>query len=62
VRWQASIEAVVARGGEQVFVEVGPRAVLFNLLAKSFRRARTDDENDLAGHLRALASELGDAN
>jgi [acyl-carrier-protein] S-malonyltransferase len=59
VRWHASIEAVAT--SDCVFVEVGPRAVLFNLLAKSFRRARSDDEGDLAIHLRALTSELADA-
>ena len=58
VRWQASIEAVAARTLDPVFIEVGPRAVLYNLLAKSYRRAKTDDESDLAVHLRALQAEL----
>lgn len=64
VRWQASVDAVAARAGSPVFVEVGPRTVLRNLFGKGWspgRRASTDADSDIAGRLRTLAAELVDA-
>ncbi len=61
VLWRASIEAALRRHPDAAFVEVGPRAVLHNLLTKrwvSARRLRTDV--DAPGHYDALAKELAD--
>jgi len=47
-----------------IFVEVGPKAVLYSLMGKQWQpggRARTDIEGDTSAHLAALAEELGDA-
>lgn len=59
VLWRASIEAALRRHPDAAFVEVGPRAVLHNLLTKrwvSARRLRTDV--DEPGHYDRLAEEL----
>ncbi|MDB4960386.1 MAG: malonyl CoA-acyl carrier protein transacylase [Myxococcales bacterium] len=56
VRWQASIEALAARVSDPVFVEVGPRAVLYNMIGRGWtpgRRAKTDGPD-----LGAIAAEL----
>ncbi|HQY60730.1 MAG: ACP S-malonyltransferase [Myxococcales bacterium] len=59
VLWRASIEAALRRYPDATFVEVGPRAVLHNLLTKrwvSAKRLRTD--LDTPDHYDALAKEL----
>jgi len=38
VLWRQSIELVAGAGAEMVFVEVGPRTVLHNLLSRSWKR------------------------
>jgi malonyl CoA-acyl carrier protein transacylase len=48
VRWRASIETIVSIAPDAWFVEVGPGAVLHNMLSRSWldvRRARTDDRD-----------------
>jgi [acyl-carrier-protein] S-malonyltransferase len=59
VRWQASIDAVVAESPEARLVEVGPGSVLHNLVARAWRGvgcARVD--RDDASPPRHLASTL----
>lgn len=61
VRWRASIDAVVARHPDACFIEVGPGAVLFNLLHKQWHanpKLRTDDLTDPSAHLSRVVSEL----
>jgi len=63
VRWRATIEAITARDADAVFVEVGPGAVLHNMLARRWltvRRASTDDhEGTEAGtRFRSTLEEL----
>lgn len=61
VRWRASIERIAARVPDPVFVEVGPRAVLYNLFTRKWRpgaRFGTDSDEALPVHLQALAEEL----
>jgi [acyl-carrier-protein] S-malonyltransferase len=48
VRWRCSIESVAANYPDAWFVEVGPGAVVHNMLSRGWldvRRARTDDSN-----------------
>jgi len=48
VRWRASVEAIVSIAPDAWLVEVGPGAVLHNMLSRSWldaRRARTDDRD-----------------
>jgi len=62
VRWQKSVEAVAARSSDPLFLEVGPRAVLFNLIARGWtpgKRAKTDSAKDGSGHFRELVVSLG---
>lgn len=64
VKWRASIDAIVARHPDAIFVEVGPRGVLFNLLQKRWhanRKYKSDSAEDLAGNLSALTGQLGGA-
>ncbi|TPV96409.1 MAG: ACP S-malonyltransferase [Myxococcales bacterium FL481] len=61
VLWRRSVEAVVARFPDAVFVEVGPLAVLHNLLSRRWcKRPKffTDGAGDLSEHLAALATRL----
>ena len=58
VRWRESIDAIVARVPNAVFVEVGPKAVLYNLLQRrwhSNRKFATDLEPRDTTHLPRLA-------
>jgi [acyl-carrier-protein] S-malonyltransferase len=60
VLWRASIESVWAEDPDAVFVEVGPRSVLYNMLSRSwhpFRRARTDHPESFSD----LVDRLGPA-
>lgn len=62
VRWRESIDRVVERVPQAVFIEVGPRGVLYNLLQKrwhSNRKFKTDSADDFASnfqHVVAAAS------
>jgi [acyl-carrier-protein] S-malonyltransferase len=49
VRFRQSVDAIADRFSDAVYVEVGPRSVLYNLLSKKwrpFRRYKTDAEAD----------------
>jgi [acyl-carrier-protein] S-malonyltransferase len=49
VRWQSGVDAAVAANPGATFVEVGPGAVLFNLIGRAWRgvpRARVDGPDD----------------
>lgn len=62
VRWRESIDAVAARFPQAVFVEVGPRGVLYNLLQKrwhSNRKYKTDAAEDFAANFQQVVSALG---
>jgi len=64
VRWRESVDLLADTLPEPVFVEVGPRGVLSNLLSKKwrpFRKYRTDGAEEpaaAAAHLEALVEEL----
>jgi len=63
VRWRDSVELLAAHYPDAVFIEVGPRAVLFNLLSRSWlphRKHRTDSSGDLATDFATLVEELTD--
>ncbi len=61
VRWRQSIDAVVARLPQAVFVEVGPRGVLYNLLHKRWhanRKHKTDAAQDFATNFQQVIDAL----
>jgi [acyl-carrier-protein] S-malonyltransferase len=61
VRWRASIDAVAARQGDATFVEVGPRAVLYNLLRRDWQsnpKYRLDAPETSGASLDEIAREL----
>jgi [acyl-carrier-protein] S-malonyltransferase len=62
VLWEESIDFLDDRFTDLVLVEVGPRAVLYNLLGKRWKceipRYKTDSQDDLYGSIVALAEEL----
>lgn len=61
VLWRASLEHLVAHDPDLVFVEVGPMAVLHNLLHRKWlsnRKYRTDSRDELDEHFDALTTEL----
>jgi [acyl-carrier-protein] S-malonyltransferase len=63
VRWQRSVDAVAARLSDPMFLEVGPRAVLYNLIGRGWtpgKRAKTDSATDGSGHFRELVVSLRD--
>jgi len=62
VLWRKSIDMLTAAHAGATFIEVGPRAVLYNLLSRSWHKNpkhRTDGHDDTA--LAALAEELAHA-
>jgi [acyl-carrier-protein] S-malonyltransferase len=62
VRWQKSVEAVASKLTDPTFLEVGPRAVLYNLIGRGWtpgKRAKTDSAKDGSGHFRELVVSLG---
>jgi [acyl-carrier-protein] S-malonyltransferase len=62
VLFRASIEYLCSRDPDLAFVEVGPRAVLFNLLSRKWVRAsrfKTDDKDDPKAAIAAVSAELG---
>jgi len=64
VLWRESIDWIADRYPNVCFVEVGPGAVLFNLLQKRWhpnRKFRTDDLADPVGNLGRVISALRDA-
>lgn len=61
VRWRDQIDALAARIDDAVFIEVGPRGVLFNLLQKRWRnnkKFKTDSAEDFADNFRGLVGQL----
>lgn len=62
VLWRQSIDLVVETWPELVLVEVGPKAVLFNLLDRKWHRhttkLHTDSNDDTAAHLDQIIAEL----
>ena len=61
VRWQASVDALASRLPDPHFVEVGPRAVLYNMFGRGWmpgRRAKTDVSENWPDHIKGLISEL----
>ncbi|TXN17241.1 ACP S-malonyltransferase [Methylobacterium sp. WL122] len=61
VLWRQSIEAVVARHPDAVFIEVGPRRVLYNLLQPKWvrnKKLKTDSEGAAAPDFAAIATAL----
>jgi len=67
VRWKASIETIVSIAPDAWFVEVGPGAVLHNMLSRSWldvRRARTDDRDgtDARAWFTSTAGRIRDDN
>jgi len=61
VLWRQSIDFIVARWPDAVFVEIGPGQILHDLLDPDWhanRRYHVDSKSDLALHLDRLVSEL----
>jgi len=61
VRWQASIDAIAEKYPDAVFIEVGPRSVLYNLLQKRWRnnkKFKTDAADKHTEHFRSLVETL----
>jgi [acyl-carrier-protein] S-malonyltransferase len=62
VLWRESVDHVLERHPDAVLVEVGPRAVLTNLLDrrwhKATRRLATDSTGDIRRHLESVVAEL----
>ncbi|HEY4180513.1 MAG TPA: ACP S-malonyltransferase [Kofleriaceae bacterium] len=61
VRWRASIEAVTARVENPIFVEVGPKSVLYNLFGRGWTpgaRKRTDVAEGWPEHVQTIVKEL----
>jgi [acyl-carrier-protein] S-malonyltransferase len=61
VLWRESIDFLTERDADLAFVEVGPRAVLYNLLGKRWKsntRYKTDSPDDLPASFMILAEEL----
>ncbi|MFH1532635.1 MAG: ACP S-malonyltransferase [Pseudomonadota bacterium] len=61
VLWRHSIDAIVERWPEAVFVEVGPRKVLFGLLQKKWhpvRKFHVDCPEETRSHLDGVIGEL----
>ena len=61
VLWRESVDFVSGVFDDLVFVEVGPRAVLYNLLGKRWKsnpRYKTDSQDDFLASFIALTEEL----
>jgi len=61
VLWRESLEHVVAAHPEAVFVEVGPMAVLHNLMHRKWlrnRKFRCDSRDDIHAHFEATVAAL----
>ena len=61
VQWRRSIEYLSAQYENACFIEVGPAAVLFNLLQKSWLKRpkfRTDNGGELSANFSSIISEL----
>lgn len=61
VLWRQSIDVIVDTVPEAVFVEVGPMAVLYNLMSRKWvknRKFKTDTREDTGAHLSSVVDEL----
>jgi [acyl-carrier-protein] S-malonyltransferase len=61
VLWRESVDFISELSDDLVFVEVGPRAVLYNLLGKRWKsnpRYRTDSQDDFLTSFISLTEEL----
>lgn len=61
VLWRKSIDHIVETWPESVFVELGPKSVLYNLLDRKWHKVpkyRCDSLEDTAEHLKELTVEL----
>lgn len=61
VRWQESIDAIAEKHPGAIFVEVGPRGVLYNLLHKRWRtnkKYKTDAAEKHSEHFHSLVEAL----
>ena len=61
VLWRQSLDHIVARHPDAVFVEVGPMSVLHNLMHRKWlrnRKFRTDSRDALADHFAGVVREL----
>lgn len=67
VLWRQAIDEVVSRNSEAVFIEVGPRGVLYNMLQKRWHanlKFKTDVSEDIAaniGTIKGVRSQLQEA-
>ena len=62
VLWRQAIDEVVARKPDAVFVEVGPRGVLYNMLQKRWHsnlKFKTDVSEDIAGNIGSISGDRG---
>jgi len=61
VLWRQSIDAIVALQPDAVFVEVGPRGVLYNMLQKRWHansKFKTDVSDDLKANMGAIRASV----
>jgi malonyl CoA-acyl carrier protein transacylase len=49
VQWQPSVELLVRRFSDATFIEVGPKAVLNNLVSREYRSLRTHHVDNESG-------------
>jgi [acyl-carrier-protein] S-malonyltransferase len=62
VLWRRSLDHIVAKHPDAVFVEVGPMSVLHNLMHRKWlrnRKFRTDSREQLADHFASVVAKLG---
>jgi [acyl-carrier-protein] S-malonyltransferase len=62
VLWRQSLEAIAERYRDLIFVEVGPRAILHNLLQRTwlpYPRFKVDTDGDLLANFASLVVDLG---
>ena len=55
--WRQAIDSVVARNPDSIFVEVGPRGVLYNMLQKRWHanpKFKTDVSADLTANIGSI--------
>ena len=60
VQWQRSVELLSQRFSDATFIEVGPKAVLFNLVSREHRALRTQHVDE-AGTIRPVPQGVGAA-
>ena len=54
VQWQRSVERMTRRFPDATFIEVGPKAVLYNLVSREYRALRTHHVDGESGAIRLL--------